>query len=250
MAISKDKAILRARDFWGALVLIALSLFFLWRTSFIPLFGENRAGVSGADWYNSAALAPLGIFSALLMMSISMLVTSIKDGGAAQAFSAIGLGFERAEVWRIVTLAIVLLSYIAGLVPRVDFILSSGLLITALIFGYHSGIQRRMGIAAVSMFIAGAYALIANFPRSQWNKPHDDDWVTLVVWVVLTLYILMSARNERVMRFVPWIAVLAPTILVCAMAFGFRQNVPNRGGLVFNQIEYQYYVNIRPMWSK
>jgi hypothetical protein len=47
---------------------------------------------------------------------------------------------------------------------------------------------------------------------------------------------------------VPVIAILAPVILVCAMAFGFRQNVPNRGGLIFSQIEYHYYVTLRPLW--
>ena len=49
---------------------------------------------------------------------------------------------------------------------------------------------------------------------------------------------------------IPVIAVVAPLILILAMAYGFRQNVPNRGGLIFKQIEYQYFVNIKPLWSR
>ena len=68
-----DKAQLRTRDFWAALALIVLSLFFLWRTSFIPFLGENRAGVSGADWYNSAAIVPFGVWVAMLILSFVLL---------------------------------------------------------------------------------------------------------------------------------------------------------------------------------
>ena len=59
---------------------------------------------------------------------------------------------------------------------------------------------------------------------------------------------LLKGDSDRVTRVTPWIAVGAPLILVCAMAFGFRQNVPNRGGLIFSQIEYHYYVTLRPLW--
>ena len=76
-----------------------------------------------------------------------------------------------------------------------------------------------------------------------------DDWVTLALWVALTLVVLTKAASERVLRFVPLVAILAPLILVCAMAFVFRQNVPARGGLIFKQIEYHYYVTLRPLWK-
>ena len=130
-----ERAILRTRDFWSSLVLIGLSLFFLWKTSHIPLFGGNRAGVSGADWYTSAAIVPLGIFGGMLVLALMLLATAIREGGAARALSAIGIGWDRAEALRFATIAVILFFYVASLVPRVDFILGSGLLITALI-GY------------------------------------------------------------------------------------------------------------------
>lgn len=244
-----EQEILRARDFWGAIVLFFLSVFFLWRTSFIPLFGQNRAGVSGADWYNSAALVPFGIFGALLVLSLVLMNISIKAGGARLALTRTGIGWNRSEALRFSTLALILFFYIVGLVPRVDFIIGSGLLITALIFGYHGGRSDRMILVTLIVAIAGLYAFAAHLPRSEW-KAHDDDWVALALWFGLTLWVLATNRKDRVARAIPIIAILAPTLLVLAMAFGFRQNVPNRSGLLFSQIEYHYFVNIKPLWSR
>lgn len=245
--MDKETEILRARDFWGALVLMGLSLFFLWRTMDIPLWGGNRAGVSSAAWYNSAAIVPLGIFSALLILSIVLLVIAIRAGGAARALSSAGIGWNADEALRFTTIGVILFFYIAGLVPRVDFVLCSGLLITALTFGFYQGHRGRMALSATIVTLAGAYALIMHLPQSEWGA-HDDDWLTLALWIALTLVVLAKARGDKVLKAVPIIALIAPVILVCAMAFGFRQNVPNRGGLLFKQIEYHYFVTLRPLW--
>lgn len=244
-----EQEILRARDFWGAIVLFFASLFFLWRTSFIPLFGENRAGVKGGDWYNSAALVPLGIFCGLAVLSLVLLAISIRTGGAKIAWTSAGLGWNKGEAWRFATLGIILFFYIAGLVPRVDFIIASGLMITALIHGYHGGYLQRMTLAAGTVSIAGLYAMIAHLPRAEW-KQHDDDVVALILWIALTAWILLTDRKSKIARAIPVIAMIAPLILVLAMAFGFRQNVPKRGGLFFSQIEYHYFVTLKPLWSR
>lgn len=243
-----DKAVLRARDFWGALVLIIVSVFFLWRTMDIPLWGQNNAGVSGINWYESAAIVPLGIFLALLVLGLVLLGIAIREGGAAQALSSAGIGWDRAEAIRFGTIAVILAFFIFGLVPRVDFVLCSGLLITALIWGFHRGAVPRMIMAAGFVMAPAVYALIAHFPQAEWGQPHDDDWVTLVAWVTLIGVGLVLGPRDRVAKATLWIAVISPLVLVCAMAFGFRQNVPNRGGLIFSQIEYHYYVTLRPLW--
>jgi hypothetical protein len=243
----EEKQVLRARDFWAALTLLALSLFFVWRTFDIPLFGGNRAGVSGAAWYNSAAIVPLGIFSALVVLSFFLLTISIRAGGARRALSAVGIGWHRAEVLRIAMIAVIVFFYVAALVPRVDFILASGLAILALTFGFYLGRPGRMMLSAATVAACGLYAMIAHLPQSEWAR-HDDDVVTLVAWLGLTLWTLRVAKGDRVLRVAPVMALMAPTLLVCAMAFGFRQNVPNRGGLIFSHIEYHYFVTLRPLW--
>ncbi len=165
MSDPHDKAVLRARDFWSALFLIVISVFFLWRTSFIPLFGSHRAGVSGADWYNSAAIVPLGIFGSLFVLAIALLIIAVRTGGARVALTAVGIGWKRAEALRFATIGAILFFYIVGLVPRVDFIIASGLLITGLIHGFHLGKPERMKLVAVVISVAGLYALVSNFPQ-------------------------------------------------------------------------------------
>ena len=245
--LTDDKAILRARDVWGAAALMIASAFLLWKTFDIPLWGGNRAGISSADWYNSAAIVPLGIFGAMFVLSCIMLGVALRAGGGPTAFKAVGIGWNRHKAIRFSCLAIILTSYIAGLVPRVDFILASGLLITALIYGFYGGEVRRISLASVAVFLPGAYAFIRYLPQSEWGAL-DDDWVTLAIWVLLTGWVIAVGRGDKVLRAVPWIVILAPVILVTAMAFGFRQNVPNRGGLLFKQIEYHYFVTLRPLW--
>lgn len=243
-----ETLVMRKRDFWASIVLILVSVFFLWKTLDIPLWGENRAGVSGSDWYNSAAIVPLFIFGGLLGLSFVLLAISIRSGGAQNAFSAFGIGWDKLEVYRASTIGLILLAYVVGLVPRVDFILCSGLLITALTYGYYGGHARRALMACIAVAAAGLFAFVGFPAQADWNA-HGDDWFTLALWVALTLLVLSKAVCEPVLRIVPLVAVLAPFILVCAMAFGFRQNVPARGGLIFKQIEYHFYVTLRPLWK-
>ena len=248
MAPNDDKAVLRARDFWTSIALGALSVFFLWRTVLVWRFGADRAGVSGSHWYDSAALVPFGIFGLLLVLALALMWTSIRDGGAARALSRAGIGWDRHEAVRFGTIAVILFFYIAGLMPRVDFIIASGLLITALIYGFHGGQSHRMWVAAAVTAGPGLYALVRHLPQSAWGA-HDDDVVALAAWAGLTVWALVREPRDRVTRIMPVLAAVAPFLLVCTMAFGFRQNVPNRVGLVFSKIEYHYYVTLKPLWA-
>ncbi|MCZ0963944.1 hypothetical protein [Paracoccus benzoatiresistens] len=242
-----DKLVMRARDFWASTLLILVSLFFIWRTLDIPLLGGADNAVKKVEWFNSAALVPLGIFTGLLLLSISLLMRSIREGGAARAFNSVGLGWDAAEALRFTTLMLIFIVYIVALVPRVDFINASGLVITALIYGYHAGQRERMLLATATVVVAGVFALVLHFPQSEWNA-HGDDWFALVLWIALTALMLWTGRGERMAWVTPMIAIGAPLLLICAMAFAFRQNVPNRSSLIFSQIEYHYYVTLRPLW--
>mgnify|MGYP001817687183 CR=1 FL=1 len=246
----EDKTALRARDFWTSLILIAVSVFFLWRTTDIPFFETQTAGVASGNWFNSAAIVPYGIFGLMLLCSLGLLAISIKDGGAARALTGAGVGWEKGEVIRMGCIAIILFFYIFALVPRVDFVICSALLISAMIYGFHGGDRDRMKLAAAIVAAAGLYSIVMHFPQSEWAKPHDDDWLTLALWAGLTIYTLIRHGDEYAIRIAPVMAVLVPLVLVIAMAFGFRQNVPNRSGLIFSKIEYHYYVTLKPLWAK
>ena len=249
--LEKDEALalaeLRARDFWSALVLIAIALFFLWKTSGLSLGAHSGAGVSSAGWYTSAAVVPFGIFGALLVLALVLLGISIRSGGAAQAMSGLGLGWNPQEASRIGAIGLILLCYIVGLVPRVDFILGSALLITALICGFHGRAGRGATVPVSALGLAGGFALLAYPLQSDWAQS-GDDWVTLGLLIGLTVWHQYTGARDRALRLTPVLALGLPLLLICAMAFGFRQNVPNRSGLIFSKIEYTYYVHLRPLW--
>ena len=233
--------------------MMVVSLFFLFETSEIPFWDTQSAGVESAEWYNSAALVPYGIFIALFVLALSLLVISIQDGGAKYALSLLGLGYSHYEAVRLTSISVILFFYIFGLVPRVDFIIASALMITALIWGFHRGERFNMVFCAGLVTAVSLYAMLVHFPRSEWSKPHDDDWVALVAFLGLTLFMFFRDKRkgnfDRITKITPVISVITPLILVLAMAFGFRQNVPNRTGLVFSKIEYHYYVTLRPLWQ-
>lgn len=256
----EDKVGLRARDFWTSLFLIAVSVLFLWRTSLLPFYEAKAAGVDSAQWFNSAAVVPFGIFGLLLLLALALLGISIRDGGASRALNSLsafrGTLFGRSicgwdELRRIGLLSLILIAYIGGLVPRVDFILASGLVITAMTYGFHSGRARPMVLCAAAAILPAVYAVVMHPLPADWARPHDDDFLTLAAWLALTaaMFGIECRRGgiDRVIRATPLVSLLIPLILVIGMAFGFRQNVPNRTGLVFSQIEYHYYVTLKRM---
>lgn len=249
---TEDKRVLRARDFWTAWVLMGLAVFFLAKTAEIPFFNTANAGVRSAQWFNSAALVPYGLFACLFLCAVGLLVVSIREGGAAHALSQAGLGIDRAEITRIGAIGLILLAYIAGLVPRVDFIIASALVLTALFWGFHRGDGRARWLAVALIVAPALYAFVAHRPQAEWRAP-DDDWVALGFWVLMTGAMLRDGRHwpegRRLPRIVAALAILAPLCLIMAMAFGFRQNVPARAGVIFSKIEVSYYTQFRPWWQ-
>ncbi|MEL6751357.1 MAG: hypothetical protein AAFO70_04690 [Pseudomonadota bacterium] len=246
-----ERIALRRKDFWTAIVMIAVNIFMLAQTTSIPFFRAAAAGVEGR-WYNSAALVPYLIFATLLLLSVALLVTAIRQGGAPAPGTVQALRNWLASIagGRIVAAAVIMLLYIFALIPRVDFTIASALVLLAMIAGFHRQRARSTLIALGFVAAASAYALIVHFPQSEWNAPHDDDWVALACFAALAIVSKFEGRqsgeSDGFLRWAPLIAILVPLFLVCVMAFGFRQNVPNRSGLLFQQIEYHYFVNLRP----
>lgn len=247
---------LRRRDFWTAIILMAGSALMLLETRNIPFFDAQAAGVESGKWFNSAAIVPYLIFGLLLAFSVSLLVIAIRDGGAPRHgdLAAFRTTLVSVAAQRFFIICAMLLFYIFCLVPRVDFVLATALVMMALTYGYFEGRLRPAYIGLAFLAVPGLYALVVHFPSEGWAKPHDDDWLTLASFVVLTTVAFVETWKVQhkiplYLKWAPFVCVLTPLLLVCAMAFGFRQNVPNRTGLVFSQIEYHYYVTFKPLFG-
>jgi hypothetical protein len=151
---------------------------------------------------------------------------------------------------KVAAIAVILLAYIFALVPRVDFVLASALTITALIYGFHEGRARPILLSTAAVAGAGLYALLLHLPQAEWGAA-GDDWVALGLWIALSVAAVAETRAHRgrwspTVLAAPLVGFLVPLALVSAMAFGFRQNVPARTGLLFGVIEHHYYVTLRP----
>ncbi len=255
--MDEDLISLRRRDFYTALLIIAVAVFFLTRTAALPFFRASAAGVDGAEWYNSAALVPYLVFGALLACGLGLLAVALRDGGAPGWLSRRAIAAKTAAAPgrdRIAAVAVIVLLYIFALVPRVDFILASALVLLALVVGFHQTRPRPLLLALAAVAVPAVYALVVHYPQAEWQSAHDDDWLTLAAFLALLTACWAEARAETgrigpVLRWAPALALALPAFLICAMAFGFRQNVPNRGGLVFSQIQYHYFVTLRPLWQ-
>ncbi|WDR01574.1 hypothetical protein PSQ19_12385 [Devosia algicola] len=252
--MTDDKRSLRQKDFWTAIALMAASLGLLFKTLEIPLFQARAAGVADGKWYNSAAIVPYMVFGLLLVLSVSLLVIAIRGDGLPTRDDLEKIVAQaRAPIFqKFCIICLMLLAYIFALVPRVDFTLATALVMMALTYGFYEGRIRPAILSLLLVMVPAAYALLVHFPSEQWAKPHDDDIVTLVGFVILVAMALVEAVRTHgslpgYLRYVPIISFLTPLLLVIAMAFGFHQNVPNRTGLLFSQIEYHYYVTLKPL---
>ncbi len=236
------------------MILIAVSLFFLAETADIPFFKADAAGVDAGRWYNSAALVPFCIFGILLLLSIGLLVNAIRQGGlpgGTAAWAVIRGWTSRRDVARMAATALIMLAYIFALVPRVDFTLASALVLFALIYGFTATRPRATLIALIAVLLPSLFALLVYFPRASWGASHLDDYVTLIAFLLLIPIAFVETRQAEgragpILKIAPLLSFLFPLFLVIVMAFGFRQNVPTRTGLLFQQIEYHYYVTLKP----
>ncbi|WDR04526.1 hypothetical protein PSQ90_09265 [Devosia rhodophyticola] len=252
--MTDEKRSLRQKDFWAALALMAASAGLLFKTLEIPFFQARAAGIADGKWYNSAAIVPYMVFGLLFVLSVTLLVISIRGDGLPTRADLEKIAAQaRAPLFqKFCIICLMLLAYIFGLVPRVDFTLATALVMMALTYGFYEGRMRPAILSLILVLLPSVYAMIVHFPSEQWAKPHDDDIVTLIGFVVLVGVALVEAIRTHgslpgYLRYVPIISFFTPLLLVIAMAFGFHQNVPNRTGLLFSQIEYHYYVTLKPL---
>lgn len=252
--MTQERRELRQKDFWTAITLLAVSGGLLLKTTELPFFEARAAGMADGKWYNSAAIVPYLVFGLLFVLAASLLVIAIRDGGSPRRddFGRFLTQLSTQVVQKFTIICLILLGYIFALVPRVDFTIATSLTMMALTYGFHERRLRPAFIGLVAVVVPSIYALAVNFPSELWAKPHDDDYVTLAAFVVLVIVALVESRRTngelpRYLRYMPIVCFLTPLLLVITMAFGFRQNVPNRTGLLFSQIEYHYYVTLKPM---
>jgi hypothetical protein len=240
---------LRKADFWTSIVLLALAAGMLVETLSYPLEG-SYAGVRNA-WYVSPALLPLIIAGALIILSGLLLANAVRTGGAAAALgdlpqaSAARIWAATADFWII---GGVLAGYIYGLLPRVDFVAVTTLMLFTLVAIYDmeapSVARRALAIFFITSLAVVALALFGWRPGAQSAAAYARD---AAVWSAAAMSIVavwFAARHEATARLrffrCVWLSILTPLIVSVIFKFGLLVPLPTEGLTVelMNQIRY------------
>lgn len=240
---------LRKADFWTSLVLLALAAGMLVETLSYPLQG-SYAGVRNA-WYVSPALLPLIIAGTLIVLSGLLLANAIRTGGAGAALadlphaSATRMWAATADFWII---GGILAGYIYGLLPRVDFIAATTLMLFTLVAIYDmerpSIVRRALAIFFITTIVVVALALLGWRPGAQSAAAYARDgavWAAaaasiVLVWFAARGHATAGARFSRCV----WLSVLTALIASIVFKYGLLVPLPTEGLTVelMNQIRY------------
>jgi hypothetical protein len=228
---------LRKADFWTSIVLLAVAIGMLAETLSYPLEG-TYAGVRNV-WYVSPALLPLIIAAALVVLSGLLLANAVRTGGARAALrdlsdaSAKRIWVASADFWII---GGILSGYIYGLLPRVDFVAATTLLLFTLVAIYdleRSSAARALVVFFITSFAVIALALFGWRPGPDTAAAYARDGATWAASAVSMILVWFAARRDATAsaRFSRcfWISILTPMIVSVAFKYGLLVPLPNEG---------------------
>ncbi len=231
---------LRQADFLTSIVLMIFSLFVLYLAMQMPM-RDTYGGVKNV-WYVSPALLPLIVGSGILVLSIVLLIHSIRSGGAVDFIKAakrIAPGLSEANQ-RFVAILLALFSFVYLFIPRIDFVVAIALFLSYFVpaFYYDTAIDLRrmtavyLGIVAVILliFVTG----IAGRANAAFEFSTD---VVALVGAILMCVVgrrLAGSDHDRIRRFRVGLTVVVATPLLLAPIFRFLLFVrlPHEGGIV------------------
>lgn len=229
---------LRKADFWTSLVLLAVAAGMLLVALRMPLEG-TYAGVRNA-WYVSPALFPILVAVALTFLSGILLANAVRTGGARAALQGLRGGTFR-QFWTATEdfwiVAGILGAYIYVLIPRIDFIAATTLLLFALVATYDlgsaRGARRVLATFAATALVVAVMALLGLEPAPRSAEAYSRD---AFVWGAAVLAIVMAAlavRNDpearpRLARCIG-VSLLTPLIVGAIFKYGLLVPLPNEG---------------------
>lgn len=236
-----EKEKLRQADFVTSILLIGFGGWVISQALGMPM-RESYGGVRNV-WYVSPALLPLVVGAGILLLSVMLLVHSVKTGGAREflvALRGMSRGISEAnERFLAITVSIIALVYL--LIPRVDFVLAVCLFLTYSVpaFYYDSAVALRRisrvyaGILAVLLIVfASGFGDVINAPFE-----FSTDVLVLAAIIGLTIYnrVRLVGNDDalrRKFRLGLAVALGTPLLLTPVFRFLLFVRLPHEGGIV------------------
>jgi hypothetical protein len=231
----------RTADFWTSLVLLVLAAGMAGGALSFPLRG-TYAGVRNA-WYVSPALLPLIVAACLAMLALTLLLIAIRAGAARTAFRAAGAPSGQLDVLLIAGLIV---AFVVGFVPRVDFIVGAAFFLLAFTVTFHFADARLARLTLGSFFgtavVVALMALSGLTPEPRSTAAMALDAAVLAILAVTSLAALSRAARGDQRRLRQCLAVALATPLLLGSVFKFLLLVPlPREGLVVIALDSARY---------
>lgn len=231
---------LRRADFYTSILLILFGLWVLFEAVQMPMKG-TYGGVKNA-WYVSPALLPLIIGGFVVILGVTLLLFSIRTGGAADAISSarkITVSLSPAnQRFLAIVIAFVVLVYLY--IPRVDFFLSIWLFLSYFTIAFYYDEQKILlqltflytGVALLFLLLFGT-GLAATINSA---FTYSTDVVALIATIGINFYAYVLGRKDpllrRRFRIAFTIALLVPLVLIPLFRFALLVPFPVEGGIV------------------
>jgi hypothetical protein len=223
---------MRRADFWTSLILFAMAVGMIGSAMTMPL-KESFAGVQNV-WYVSPALFPLLIAGSLLLLATTLMHNAIRTGGAQAALATVGrwtAAHGNGTTRMLVSIGI-LAAYVYGLIPRVDYVVSTTLFLLVFIGAFYLGNEALMRIHAAVLLSAGAAALAASlagvYPPPGTMPRYALDLVVLLVTAALALATWRRVASDPLLRrrYAMTLGVSLAVALLTSVSFKFGLLVP------------------------
>jgi hypothetical protein len=231
----------RTADLWTSLVLLVLAAAMIGGALQFPLRG-TYAGVRNV-WYVSPALLPLIVAACIAILALALLVTALRAGAARSAFQRPP---RAAGALDVVLIAGLIVAFVVGFVPRVDFIVGAAFFLLAFTISFHLDDQRLARLVLFSFFatalLVGAVALLGLTPAPRSTLAFAFDGMVLAALLLTALATLWLALAGDWARLRHCLAVAFVTPLLLGSIFKFFLLVPlPREGLVVIALDTARY---------
>ena len=242
---------LRRADFVTSLLLLGFGLWTLLEAFKMPM-RDTFGGVQNV-WYVSPALFPLIISIGVLLLGTVLLRHSIRSGGAAALVRALGhlSDTDREPLVRFAGILLGLISFVYLYIPRVDFFLSTILMLFFFITAYylddHSILKRLIVLycgGCVLFIVLFATPLAASLNRS---FAYSTDIIALLFFISMVLFARRATRgrtDQRArIRLALIVTFVTPLILIPVFRYLLRVQMPREGGII--EIMHLIYYSMR-----
>ena len=242
---------LRQADFVTSILLFFFGVWILFEAFQMPM-RDTYGGVRNV-WYVSPALMPLIVGFGITILSIVLMVHSVRTGGATRFLNSIhAISLRPSEGHqRFLGVVLALVTFVYFSIPRIDFALSIALFLTYFVPAYYYdsiSALRKLSGAYVAIFLLLAL-LYGTGLAAALNETFEfaTDVVALVAIVGLTTYARVIAGRDTTLRsrfrLGLTVSIVVPLVLTPVFRFALFVPLPHEGGIV--QLMQLIYYSLR-----